>query len=136
MQRIAVGVFQFACHLVKTDAGIDGSVKHGFFLCFIHLLLRFQYVLAQGEELRIVLACYGQCFIHRDTNVAGTSGKAQPYFCILIEVEERCQAEHGALQCDLGILQGVAGVDGIELQGQQLSLDDGSDFVPFLSDTV
>ena len=52
--QIFVGILYVLGHLVEADTGVDLGIKHGFFLCFVYLLLSFQHLLFQVEESRIV----------------------------------------------------------------------------------
>ena len=136
LQRIFIDIPESRRYLVESDTGIYRRVEHGFFLCAVYFLFCFQDALLHLQKFGVVLAGQRQGFFYRNVQVARTGRQPQADFLILLEVQVRGQAEHGALQGNLSILQCVLGIDRVQLQGEQVFLTDGGYLVPFLSGAI
>ena len=78
-------------HLIKTDTGIHTCIKARLLFSLIHITLRFQHILFQFQQLRVVAPSPPQSLIYRNLQHSRTGRKFQLDLRILIQIEKRSQ---------------------------------------------
>ena len=136
LEGVAVGAAQVFGHLVEADAGVDAGVEAGLLAGTVDFLLGFEDILTELEEVGVVLTGHGQGFVDGDGEASRRAGQDEAQAGVFGQVEEGGEGEHGASEAAGGRLEGVGGIDVVQLEGEQVSSADGGYLEAFAADVV